>query len=52
MHVFFNYFFSHGAGLVAITEFVSHCVNLRGVGDVSLCIFFVCDAVMVVVRTA
>ena len=39
MHVFSCFYFSHGGGLVAITEFVFHCVNLRGVGDFTMCIF-------------
>ena len=51
MHVFSCFYFSHGGGLVAITEFVFHCVNLRGAGDVSICIFFVHGVMMVVVRT-
>ena len=39
MHVFPNFYFSHNGELVAITEIVFHCVNLRGAGDVSMCIF-------------
>ena len=39
MHVFSDFYFSHGGGLVVITEFVFHSVNLRGAGDVSMCIF-------------
>ena len=40
MHVFSDFCFSHGDGLVAITEFVFHCVNLCGAGDDSMWIFF------------
>ena len=36
-----DFYFSHGGGLVEITEFVFHCVNLRGAGDVSMCIIVV-----------
>ena len=52
MHAFSDFYFSHGGGLVAITVFVFLCVNLHGADDVSVCIFFVCGAVMVVVMTA
>ena len=37
MHVFSDFYFLHGDGQVAITEFVFHCVNLRSTGDVSMC---------------
>ena len=46
MHVFPDFYFSHSGGL-AVIEFVFHCVNLRGAGDVSMCIFLVNGAVMV-----
>ena len=52
VHVFSDFYISHGGRLVAINEFVFHCVNLRGSGDVSMCIFFVRVARMVVMRTA
>ena len=51
MHVFSDFYFSHGGGLVVISEFVFHCINLCGAGDLPMCIFFVRGAVMVVVRT-
>ena len=39
MHFFPDFYFSHGGGLVMITEFVFHCVNLCGAGNVSMYIF-------------